>query len=225
MTEIDVPAWRDAVSRLQCPLCGAGPFAVVAQHTRIAHGVTARHLRDLLLLPYRQSICDPAHSALMAQRDVNVAPPPALIDSTRGRDAGMLALHARRIADRKAVRRQFDETQLERSICELAEQQPPLTLALIGDRLGVSQLVVDRVLRQYAERHNEPPRPRTPKPPAVTRRFHCPECGAAAEAPLSWVERSRANNDAAERFCSRRCAALYRERKRRLGPIAEESTS
>jgi hypothetical protein len=53
-----------------CPFCMAGPFCSIANHTYPAHGVDCIHLRDIMEVPYRQSICDPAHAARCAERAI-----------------------------------------------------------------------------------------------------------------------------------------------------------
>jgi predicted nucleic acid-binding Zn ribbon protein len=50
-----------------CPFCGAGPFTVVALHTRPIHGVDRFALRDQFGLTYSTSVCDPAHSRSLAK--------------------------------------------------------------------------------------------------------------------------------------------------------------
>lgn len=55
--------WIAAVRSQTCPLCGAGPFKVLALHTWPKHEITARDLHLLAGIPLRgQSVCDPSHS-------------------------------------------------------------------------------------------------------------------------------------------------------------------
>jgi transposase len=58
-----VADWIEAIKRQVCPLCGAGPFSVVALHVAQMHGINRLELRDLLGLLKNDSICDPNVSA------------------------------------------------------------------------------------------------------------------------------------------------------------------
>lgn len=48
-----------------CPVCGAGPFAVVALHTQRKHGLDRYALREMLGVYKTTSICDEGHSAAL----------------------------------------------------------------------------------------------------------------------------------------------------------------
>lgn len=65
--------WLDAVERGLCPVCGAGPYGIVATHVNKAHGIDRFQLKDILGVTYRTPLCDPLTSAKMSQ-------------STKGRD-------------------------------------------------------------------------------------------------------------------------------------------
>lgn len=55
--------WLDAIERQVCPICGAGPFTVVAQHVSMMHNIGRNELRDLLGIPRSESICDPTYAS------------------------------------------------------------------------------------------------------------------------------------------------------------------
>lgn len=66
----DQPA-EDAQAALRagvCPICGSGPFTVVAIHVAKKHGVDRFEIRAMADLPPRESICDPTHSASVSAR-------------------------------------------------------------------------------------------------------------------------------------------------------------
>lgn len=54
--------WLDAIRRQVCPICGAGPFTVVATHVAHMHAIDRLALRAMVGLDPDSSICDPAHS-------------------------------------------------------------------------------------------------------------------------------------------------------------------
>lgn len=58
---------RALLAEHQCPLCGRGPWRVVAGHVWRAHGVDGRALREMAGLPWSAKIADPEHRDLMAQ--------------------------------------------------------------------------------------------------------------------------------------------------------------
>ncbi len=66
-----------------CPWCGRGAFKVLAQHTRISHGVDRFGLRELAGLPVTAKVCDPAYSERRAELDLD----PMLHASKDWRDA------------------------------------------------------------------------------------------------------------------------------------------
>lgn len=59
---------RAYVAAGRCPMCGDGPFAVVAGHTVRKHGVDRHELRDMLGVYKSTSICDAGHSASVRAR-------------------------------------------------------------------------------------------------------------------------------------------------------------
>lgn len=70
-----VEATRRCIEAGICPLCGYGPWKVLALHTHHAHGVDRYELRDWAELPYNAVICSPEHhEAVMAR--ANIPPPP-----------------------------------------------------------------------------------------------------------------------------------------------------
>lgn len=54
--------WAEAIKQQLCPICGAGPFVVVASHVYGLHGILAADLRTMLGLTGNTSICDPTYS-------------------------------------------------------------------------------------------------------------------------------------------------------------------
>lgn len=54
---ITAKAVRECIADCLCPICGAGPFKVLAAHTNRAHGVDRFALRELADLPIRASVC------------------------------------------------------------------------------------------------------------------------------------------------------------------------
>lgn len=58
----DPAAVRAAIEAQTCPFCGRGPYKVLANHTRQAHGVDRRELRNLAGLLLKDSICSPETS-------------------------------------------------------------------------------------------------------------------------------------------------------------------
>lgn len=62
-----VEAWRACVLAAICPICGRGPFVVLALHTRRKHAIDKRELRARAGFFYGDSICDPAHSERMSE--------------------------------------------------------------------------------------------------------------------------------------------------------------
>jgi len=58
---------RRAISNGQCPFCGRH-YRNIATHTRAAHGVSGREVKDLAGIPKTKPICTPELSELMAER-------------------------------------------------------------------------------------------------------------------------------------------------------------
>ncbi len=66
-----------------CPLCGLGPFTVVAGHVASAHGIRSKDLRRALGISQTRSICDPGHSRAQSARST------ALNEQLRAQDDAM----------------------------------------------------------------------------------------------------------------------------------------
>jgi hypothetical protein len=71
-----------------CPICGAGPFAVVALHVQRKHDVDKDELRDMLGVYKGTSICDEGHSAAMRRRSKQRFTPERLERMQRARAVG-----------------------------------------------------------------------------------------------------------------------------------------
>ena len=67
LVSYDPAAVRAAIEAQICPLCGAGPYKVVANHVSQKHGVDRRELRDMAGFRLGDSICSAEHSR--ARRD------------------------------------------------------------------------------------------------------------------------------------------------------------
>lgn len=59
-------AWRECVLAGICPICGKGPYKVIAMHTTKKHAVDKRELRERAGFFYSDSICAPEHHDRMA---------------------------------------------------------------------------------------------------------------------------------------------------------------
>lgn len=55
-------AYRRAIEAQQCPVCGLGPWTMLAGHVSKTHGISPVELRRLAGLSRKDSVCDPAFS-------------------------------------------------------------------------------------------------------------------------------------------------------------------
>jgi hypothetical protein len=98
------PEREEAILALEaglCPLCGLGPFTVVAGHVASAHGVKSSDLRRAIGISQTRRICDPAHSRAQSARgkalqeelrktDEAMAARRAVVDEARGASSDAL---------------------------------------------------------------------------------------------------------------------------------------
>lgn len=59
---------REFIQAQKCPWCGRDGFKVLARHTNVAHGISAKELRELALLLKTVSICAPEHAENCRER-------------------------------------------------------------------------------------------------------------------------------------------------------------
>jgi hypothetical protein len=64
---------RAYVEAGRCPVCGDGPFAVVAGHTMKKHGLDRYALREMLGVYRTTSVCDAGHAAACRARGLRAA--------------------------------------------------------------------------------------------------------------------------------------------------------
>lgn len=66
----DPAAVRAAINAQTCPICGNGPYKVLAVHTNKAHGIDRRELREMAGLTSNDSICAPEYAQGARERAV-----------------------------------------------------------------------------------------------------------------------------------------------------------
>lgn len=81
----DPAAVRAAIEAQICPLCGAGPYKVVATHVSQKHGVDRRELRDMAGLRLIDSICSAESSRKARDNALRNETAKAAIEASRGK--------------------------------------------------------------------------------------------------------------------------------------------
>lgn len=63
--------WRIAIETQVCPLCGRGPFLILARHLNARHDIDRFELRELAGLPKStKGVCAPDHSEACHDRSI-----------------------------------------------------------------------------------------------------------------------------------------------------------
>lgn len=117
-------AYRRAIEAQVCPVCGLGPWTVLALHVSKTHGIGPAELRRLAGLGRKDSVCDPSFSEdrqrLFRERIKEVPlPRPAQREGIE--------------ADRAEMQRLYEEE--------------GLSLRQVADRFGMEKTQVGRVLK------------------------------------------------------------------------------
>jgi hypothetical protein len=186
--------WVDAIKHGLCPICGAGPFTVPAQHVRQAHDMNRYELRDLLGVTVATSICDPMHSKAISARGVEAA---------QRRD--MRAMGQQRTGSKRLT---------NAAIAAAARTRKMRSCVVCGDVVADRRRTCSDECRKtrQAEAITLAVGAQRRKPPEMVA-FSCPECGQMAERPAAQVRSNRKQGWAGP-FCGMSCAGKYRQRTR-----------
>lgn len=164
-----------AITAGLCPICGAGPFVVPAQHVSQKHFLNKRELRDLLGVPHNASICDPAYSASWSEALRRRGQPqfgPRTASISQSAAAGLSALRRRQVAAlREKITNLYDGGRSPREIATeldlhigtvwraLRATRPDRPISITDDdrerrRRSADEARAQRVIRQVSAIHS-----------------------------------------------------------------------
>jgi hypothetical protein len=106
--------WRRAIAEQRCPLCGAGPFQSIAQHTSAKHDITQDDIREFAHLPKQASICSPEFSERHSEQAKGRKMPPAKPGRTYTRNSYGVEMSRKGASDRQRRARTSRAADLER---------------------------------------------------------------------------------------------------------------